>query len=117
MTDSVSAHPPYRNLGTIRHIGTASKCRIRPRRVPALEDHIRLLRGVTLEEAGVAADVRELWMVANAVRDGDGPSLRNLVKIAPRLREHMQSADDSAVVANMRRFTRFGSKIGVARAT
>jgi hypothetical protein len=56
---------------------------------------------VTLDEAGV----RELWMVANAVRHDDGRSLRILIKTAPRLWEHTSPANDGVapmVVSNMR---------------
>ena len=47
------------------------------------------LRWGTLEDAGVADDVHELWMVANAVRHGEGRSLRSLANAAPRLWAHL----------------------------
>jgi hypothetical protein len=61
---------------------------------PSLRNLERLtaqIRGVVLEDAGseVAGDVRELWLVANAVRHGQGRSLRDLAKAAPELWAHL----------------------------
>jgi hypothetical protein len=47
------------------------------------------LGAITLEEAGVAEDIHELWLVANVVRHGDGPSLETLMPVAPTLWQHL----------------------------
>lgn len=72
-------------------IGHAPKCRNKIERacLAKLEHLIRQLRRVTFDDARVANDVRELWMVANAVRHGEGPSLRTLANAAPRLWSHL----------------------------
>ena len=56
-----------------------------------LELLIGRIRGIALEDAGaeVADDVRELWLVANAVRHGEGPSLKKLAKAVPGLWVHL----------------------------
>jgi hypothetical protein len=57
--------------------------------LPKLKRLIGQVRGVTLEDAGVADDVRELWRVANAVRHGEGWSLRALANTEPKLWAHL----------------------------
>jgi hypothetical protein len=54
-----------------------------------LEPLIGEIRGVVLEDAGVGGDIRELWLVANAVRHGEGRSLRDLATAAPKLWAHL----------------------------
>jgi hypothetical protein len=70
-----------------------------------LEPLIGELRGVTLEGAGSAGAIRELWLVANAVRHGEGRSLRDLVKTVPRFWSHLPEnipEADRALIADMR---------------
>ena len=54
-----------------------------------LEPLIGEIRGVVLEDAGVGGDIRELRLVANAVRHGEGRSLRDLAIAAPKLWAHL----------------------------
>jgi hypothetical protein len=71
-----------------------------------LENLIGQICEVTFEEAGIANDVRELWMVANAVRHGEGQSLRALANAVPRLWSHLPAkvleAGDARLVGDMR---------------
>jgi hypothetical protein len=70
-----------------------------------LEPLIGELRGVTLEGAGSAGAIRELWLIANAVRHGEGRSLRDLVKTVPRFWSHLPEnipEADHALIADMR---------------
>ena len=61
-------------------------------RLPNLKLLIEKIRGITLEDAGVAEDIDELWMVTNAVRHGEGPSLRDLANAVPRLWTHLPTS-------------------------
>ena len=71
-----------------------------------LEPMIGKLRGMSLDSAGVAAEIHELWSVANAVRHGEGPAMTKLVAETPRLWEHLptDAGNGEAVklVGNMR---------------
>jgi hypothetical protein len=65
-------------------------------------------------DAEIVGDLRELWLVANAVRHGEGPSLSELAKAMPGLWEgssvpeagHVQSMDKMRLKAcNLHRYT------------
>ena len=49
-------------------------------KLPKLESMIEQLRGISLPSLDVVEDIRELWLVANAVRHGEGGSMTKLAK-------------------------------------
>ena len=85
-----------------------------------LERLIGQVRGIALEDAGaeVAGAVRELWLVANAVRHGEGWSLRDLATVAPQLWGHLPTnaghpqliGDMRVKDSDLRRYTRAVTK-------
>jgi hypothetical protein len=69
-----------------------------------LEPMIETIRGVNLDSAGVADDIRELLSIANAVRHGSGPSMKKLLAEAPRFWRHLPMGDNTPdkLVSDMR---------------
>lgn len=57
---------------------------------------IQRLRGIGFNDAGIANDVSELWLVTNAVRHGDGRSARDLAANTPQFWNHLSSAKNEA---------------------
>jgi len=58
-------------------------------RLPALKEMIEGLTGITSQTMRVADDIDELWSVANAVRHGQGPSVRTMAQEIPSLWFHL----------------------------
>lgn len=58
-----------------------------------LEGLIQELSDANLAIAGVEADVHELWLVTNAVRHGEGRSLRKLAEEKPLFWAHLVPAE------------------------
>jgi hypothetical protein len=85
------------------HGAPSERARIESARFPSLGPLITELRGISLASSGRAADLNELWLLANAVRHGEGPAVRNLAKIAPALWAHLsEEAASSRRVDNIR---------------
>jgi hypothetical protein len=76
----------------LAHHAPTHRIEIEKAHLPKLERLIAQIRGITLEEAGVANDIRELWTVANAVRHGEGSSLKALTTASPRFWSQVPAA-------------------------